>query len=87
MTNVSPDNTEPRDALYCAQRTSSLQVSTVPTGAVNLNINGRQVVGPLQGFGQLSQKTYRLRLPTVKLTPLEVMQIKRWPVSARDQFH
>ena len=83
MTNVSPDNTEPRDALYWAQQTSSLQVSTVPTGAVNLNINGRQVVGPLQGFGQLSQKTYRLRLPTVKLTPLEVMQIKRWPVSAR----
>jgi hypothetical protein len=32
-------------------------------------------VGPLQGFGQMWQKTYRVRLPEVKLTPAEVMQV------------
>jgi hypothetical protein len=33
------------------------------------------VVGPLQGFGRMWQKTYRVRLPGVNLTPAEVMKI------------
>lgn len=69
------DNQQPRDAANWAQRVSELQISRVPTGALNLNVEGLQAVGPLQGFGQLWQKTYRVRLPGVKLTPAEVMQV------------
>jgi hypothetical protein len=51
-----------------------LTVSEVPAGALNLNIDGRQVAGALQGFGQLWQKTYQIRLPGVDLAPGEVMR-------------
>jgi Domain of unknown function (DUF1990) len=75
MTDDAPTNKEPQDAAFWAQLTSALQVSRVPTGALNLNVDGRQVVGPLQGFGSLWQKKYRLRLPEVTMTPAEVMQM------------
>jgi Domain of unknown function (DUF1990) len=73
--DTSTSNKEPQDAAFWAHLTSALQVSRVPTGALNLNVDGRQVVGPLQGFGQLWQKTYRVRLPDVTLTPAEIMQL------------
>ena len=75
MTDDTSTNKEPQDAAFWAQLTSALQVSRVPTGALNLNVDGRQVVGPLQGFGRLWQKTYRVRLPDVAMTPAEVMQL------------
>jgi hypothetical protein len=74
-----------RDAAHWAQPVSRLKVSREPTGAITLNIEGRQVVGPLQGFGQLWQKTYWVRLSGVKATPAEVIQTwkqnfsKFWP--------
>jgi len=43
---------------------------------MNLNVDGRQVVGPLQGFGSLWRKTYRMRLSGVSLSPEEV--IRAW---------
>ena len=69
------DAAAPRDAAYWAQPVSKLKVSAVPGGAVNLNVEGRQVVGPLQGFGKMWQKTYRVRLPGVTLSSAEVMKI------------
>jgi hypothetical protein len=33
------------------------------------------VVGPLQGFGQLWEKTYRVRLSGIAITPVELIQI------------
>ena len=63
------------DAPHWAQPVSKFKVSDVPTGAVNLNVEGRQIVGPLQGFGQLWQKTYRMRLPGVNLSPAQVMVV------------
>jgi hypothetical protein len=47
----------------------------VPTGAVNINVDGRQVLSPLQGFGALWQKTFRVRLPGLARTPADVMQV------------
>jgi hypothetical protein len=41
--------------------------------AASLNVEGRQVVGPLQGFGQLWQKTYRVRLAGAAVTPAAVV--------------
>ena len=64
-----------RDAAYWAQQVSTLKVSEVPAGAVSLNVEGRRVVGPVQGFGTLWQKTYRVRLTDLTAPPAEVMRI------------
>lgn len=76
--------TQPRDALYWAERVDTLKVGSVPVGALNLNVDGRRVVGPVQGFGQLWQKTYRVRLAGADVTPQEVIRVwkERFP-----QFH
>jgi hypothetical protein len=49
-----------RDEAYWAQPVSILKVGRTPTGALNLNVDGRQPISPLQGFGQLWQKTFQL---------------------------
>src|SRR2546421_3978306 len=62
-TSPPPTNEEqPRDAAYWSSSGSSLKVTNIPSGALNLDVDGRQVVGPLQGFGQMWQKIYRIRL-------------------------
>ena len=58
MTEASPPPSEkgdkqPRDAAYWAPRIERLDVSEVPDGAANVNVQGRREVGALQGFGQL----------------------------------
>ena len=60
---------------HWAKPVEKIQVAGVPQGATNLNVEGRQVVSPMQGFGQLWQKTYRVRLSGVAATPEEVMQV------------
>src|SRR5215212_10364258 len=57
MTEASPPPSEkgekqPRDALFWAQRIARLEVSDVPEGAANMNVQGRREVGTLQGFVQ-----------------------------------
>ncbi|HZW05240.1 MAG TPA: hypothetical protein VFF68_15010 [Anaerolineaceae bacterium] len=74
----SPDPTDPERPTprnNWATPISAIRTSTVPEGALNLNMEGRQVTGPLQGFGQLWKKTYRVRLSGSKKDPIEVMQI------------
>jgi hypothetical protein len=56
-----------------AKPVSRLEVTELPKQAVRINVEGRQITGPLQGFGQLWQKTYRVRLPGVNLSPAQVM--------------
>jgi hypothetical protein len=55
---------------------SQLEVSEAPTDALNLNVAGRRLAGPAQGFGQLWQKTYRVRLTGADVTPAAV--IRTW---------
>lgn len=74
MAEIPPDEQARRHEAYWAKPITSLLVSRVPTGSLNLNVDGRQVVGPLQGFGRLWHKTFRLSLPDIVLTPVEVMQ-------------
>lgn len=56
-----------------------------PEGAVNLNVDGRRVVSPVQGFGKMWQKTYRVALTKTTATPKEIIQAwkqdfsKFWP--------
>jgi hypothetical protein len=81
--------TESRDAAYWAQPVSKLGVSDVPSGAMNLNVKGRQVSGALQGFGQMWQKTYKVRLSGANVAPVEVVKVwkenfpKFWPKGNR----
>ena len=65
----------PRNAANWAQPVSKLKVGDVPVGAININVEGRQVVSPMQGFGSLWQKTFRIPLTGLKMTPAEVMAI------------
>src|SRR5262245_57735181 len=76
MTNPTPDPqpNPPRDAANWAGRVETLKVAEVPAGAVNINVEGRRVVGPLQGFGALWQKTYQVRLRRDGLTAAEVVR-------------
>jgi hypothetical protein len=77
-----------REAAW-AKPVSRLTVSDVPAGAVNLNVEGRQVAGALQGFGQMWQKTYWIRLSGASVTPAEVVRTwkesfpKFWPKGNR----
>ncbi len=50
-----------------------LAVGAVPARAMNLNVEGRRLVGPVQGFGQLWQKRYRVRLEGADATPEQVI--------------
>jgi hypothetical protein len=51
-----------------------MKVADIPAGAKNLNVDGRQPTSPLQGFGQCWQKTFKVRLSGVRLSPAEVMR-------------
>ncbi len=58
-----------------ASPVTRLSVSDVPEGATDINVSGNQIASPLQGFGQLWQKTFRVRLEGSKLTPRQVIEL------------
>jgi hypothetical protein len=64
-----------------AAMVSTLKVGEVPEGAININVEGRRVTSPLQGFGRLWQKTYRIPLGN-DVTPEEV--ISEWKARFSD---
>lgn len=61
---------------------SRLKVTRAPEDGINLNVEGRQLVGPLQGFGQMWQKTDSVRLSGAEVAPREV--IKTWKENFSD---
>lgn len=70
---MATDETTTRDAESWARHSGPLSVGQAPEGALNLNVDGRLLAGPMQGFGKLWQKTYRVALPGVVATPEEVI--------------
>jgi hypothetical protein len=75
MTEQPPANdSDPRSANNWARPTGRLSVNQVPEGATNVNVEGREVVSPMQGFGPLWRKTYRVRLEGVTLSPEDVVR-------------
>jgi hypothetical protein len=66
--------TEPRNAENWAKPVDVFHVGEDIEGAHKGNVEGRRPTGPLQGFGQLWQKSYRVSIPGP--TPEEV--IKTW---------
>ena len=63
-----------------AQPVDRLKVPDLQAGAVNLNVEGRRVTGPVQGFGQMWQKTYSICLKDSLVTPQQL--IAEW----KDKF-
>src|SRR3954451_11339293 len=67
-----------------AKPVDTLTAGAPREGAVNL-VEGKRLVGPVQGFGKLWQKTYRVQLRGVETTPAEVIAAWRagfgsfWP--------
>jgi len=61
-----------------------IAVKDVPEGATNLNLDGHRLANPMQGFGPLWQKIYRIKLPGVDKSASEVMKYwkERFP-----EFH
>jgi hypothetical protein len=80
-----------RDAEYWAKPVTRLNVEPRTSGGLTLNVDGRQVTSPIQGFGKMWQKTYRVRLSGASVTPAEVIATWKehfpefWP--ARNRFH
>jgi hypothetical protein len=70
---TTPNSEPPRDAEHWAQPVERLRVEGIAAGAHNLNVEGRQLTGPLKGFGQMWKRTYRVRLPGVTATPEDVI--------------
>jgi hypothetical protein len=70
---TEPESPAPRDIEHWARPVDRLHVEGVAAGAHNLNVDGRQLTGPLKGFGQMWQRTYRVRLPGVTFTPEAVI--------------
>lgn len=73
MTGSRPDSPPQSSHPHWAQRVDELKAPDAPPEALNLNVAGRRAVGPLQGFGQLWQKTFRIRLEGSSVTPAEVI--------------
>jgi hypothetical protein len=67
-----PEDENPHVASW-ALPVAKLKTEDVPREAVNLNVDGRRLAGPLKGFGQMWQKTYSVRLPGVKQSPAEII--------------
>jgi hypothetical protein len=80
----------PRDAGNWASPVDRLAVANVPPGALD-TVGGKQVVGPIQGFGKMWQKTYRVALDGAEVSPREVIETWKaefpsfWPAGSR--FH
>jgi hypothetical protein len=77
---------EPKDKGAWAHPVERL--ATTAVGAPDDAVTGRRVAGPVQGFGQMWQKTFRVRLDGVE-SPRDVMATWKehfptfWPRSAR----
>jgi hypothetical protein len=68
-----------------AKSVARLEVTDVPDGAVNLNVDGRRLASPIQGFGKMWQKTYRVRVPSDRVSATQLIAAwkenfrKFWP--------
>ncbi|MGP8079291.1 MAG: STAS domain-containing protein [Dehalococcoidales bacterium] len=67
--------TQSFDVSFWAKPVAGLNVPEMPPQAINRNVQGRRPVGPVNGFGQLWQKTYRLEIDKPDLSPQKIIKI------------
>ena len=78
-----------RDGDAWAKPVVHLEVTGVEPGSSGINVAGRRPTSPVQGFGRMWQKTYRIRLEGADVGPAEVIEVwKRdfpsfWPKGNR----
>ncbi len=65
---------QPRDAGNWAKPVTELAASNVPQGALD-TVGGKKVLSPIQGFGKMWQKTYRVSLAAANVTPQQVISV------------
>ncbi len=65
-----------RDEANWAKPIAELDVKEefVPTDGINLNVEGWQVTGPIQGFGRMWRKRHWVELTGASVTPAEVVR-------------
>jgi len=86
---MSDEHEAARDATSWAKSVSQLNVSEVPEGALNLNVEGRRLSSPIQGFGKMWQKTYQVRFPAERVSATDLIAIWKerfqefWPEGNR----
>jgi hypothetical protein len=73
MTEPAEEQAAARDATNWAKTVSTLNVADVPEGALNLNVEGRRLASPIQGFGKMWQKTYQVRLPAERVSATDAI--------------
>src|SRR3954449_3326533 len=69
----SEERAAARDATNWAKSVSRLKVSEVPEGAININVEGKRLASPIQGFGKMWQKTYQVRLRREGVSPTDLI--------------
>lgn len=68
-----------------AKSMDRLSLSAIPAGAMNIGVHGRRISNPVNGFGRLWEKRYRLRLHDTELEPRQIISLWRsefasfWP--------
>lgn len=65
--------TKKGDDANWAGSVSRLETKDVPNEALNLNVEGRKVNSPIQGFGKMWQKTYKVPLEGAAVSPQDVI--------------
>lgn len=65
----------PRDAANWAATVSTLGAVDAPADALNLNVTGKRVTSPVQGFGKLWQKTYRVSMSGATIIPADLIAL------------
>ena len=86
---VKPKEINARDAANWAKQVSTLTMADAPADAINRNVTGRRVMSPIQGFGKMWQKTYRVTLDDDAVSPEQAISEwkenfpKFWPENNR----
>jgi len=62
-----------RDATFWAKSVSRLKVSDAPEEAAAINVEGKRLTSPIQGFGKMWQKTYQVRIHRSRVEPTELI--------------
>jgi hypothetical protein len=68
-----PDQATARTVANWAKSVTRLNVSEVPAGATGINVSGKRLNSPIQGFGRLWQKTYQVHLPRDVVSPPDLI--------------
>lgn len=66
----------PRDAANWAAAVSHLGEVDAPPEALNMNVTGKRVTSPVQGFGKLWQKTYKVAMTGSDIASTDL--ISKW---------